>query len=122
MFYLKSFLNYVPSKTRLRIHSQLSSPLSTFETSAQKKPISSSMSRGTSKTYSLPLINSFSSNVFTTTLLPSVISFLNELRITLLNAWKCMAGEGFLQIKVASVVFIADALISDDEPIWEPVE
>jgi hypothetical protein len=33
-----------------------------------------------------------------------------------------MAGEGFLQIKVASVVFIADALISDDEPIWEPVE
>jgi hypothetical protein len=55
-------------------------------------------------------------------LLPSTISFLNELRITLLNAWKCMAGEGFLQIKVASVVFIADALISDDEPIWEPVE
>ena len=122
MFYLKSFLNYIPSKTRLRVHSQLNSPLSTLETFTQKKPISSTTPRGTSKAHSLPYVNSFSSNFFTTTLLPSAISFLNELRITLLNAWKCMAGEGFLQIKVASVVFIADALISDDEPIWEPVE
>lgn len=31
-------------------------------------------------------------------------------------------GNGFLYIKSLSVVFILDAMLTDDEPLWEPVE
>ena len=31
-------------------------------------------------------------------------------------------GEGFIYIRGLFIIFFADALIADDEPLWEPVE
>jgi len=42
--------------------------------------------------------------------------------INLLNNVKSTFGDGFIYIRGLVVIFFLDALITDDEPLWEPVE
>lgn len=51
-----------------------------------------------------------------------LISTFTWLRTYFLNVWKKTAGEGLTQLQVSATVFYVDALLTDDEPIWEPVE
>lgn len=93
-------------------------PTSTLTSPNVTKPFSLVVKQGVfSSTYdNTKSANPFSKGILTQlfTLLSNIVE---ETRVTLLNTWKCLAGEGFIQIKVASLVFIADALISDDEPL-----
>ena len=43
-------------------------------------------------------------------------------RIRFLNIWKKTIGDGYIQLQASATVFYVDALLTDDEPIWEPVE
>lgn len=40
----------------------------------------------------------------------------------LLNVYNTTLGEGFLYVRGLFFIFFVDALIADDEPIWEPIE
>lgn len=42
--------------------------------------------------------------------------------ITLLTVFKTTFGDGFLYLRGLFVIFFIDATITDDEPLWEPVE
>ena len=42
--------------------------------------------------------------------------------ILLLNAYKRTVGDGLLYIRGLFLIFFIDACLTDDEPIWEPVE
>lgn len=42
--------------------------------------------------------------------------------ITFLNVYKKTFGDGFLYIRGLLIIFCLDALITDDEPLWEPLE
>jgi len=42
--------------------------------------------------------------------------------ITLLNAWKATIGEGFIYLRGLAIIFFIDAALTDDEPLWEPIE
>ena len=86
MLYLKSFLNFIPSKVRTRLHPQFTTPFNTLTTLKQKHSVGLPTSRKTSKVNFLPQTNAFTTNFLFSTALPSFISFLNELRVTLLNA------------------------------------
>lgn len=62
-------------------------------------------------------------NVFI--LLTSSLKFLLNWRmysIYYLNLYKKTFGEGFLYIRGLLIIFCLDALITDDEPLWEPLE
>jgi hypothetical protein len=39
-----------------------------------------------------------------------------------LRVYRQVVGEGFIYIRGLFVIFFVDALIADDEPLWEPVE
>ena len=60
--------------------------------------------------------NSFSLSL--TTKISAVLTY----RIQLLKVWRKTIGNGFLQLQTSFVILYVDALITDDEPIWEPVE
>jgi hypothetical protein len=38
------------------------------------------------------------------------------------TVWKSTFGDGFLYLRGLFIIFFIDALITDDEPLWEPVE
>jgi len=63
------------------------------------------------------------SNLFSlkTTVVTLYLSFLN---LTLYRVFttKKLLGSGFIYLRGLVVVFFIDALLTDDEPIWEPVE
>lgn len=42
--------------------------------------------------------------------------------INLLNNWKKTVGEGFIYLRGLFIICIIDATLTDDEPIWEPIE
>lgn len=42
--------------------------------------------------------------------------------IRLLRIFKSTCGEGFVYFRGLFIIFMTDALITDDEPLWEPVE
>lgn len=48
--------------------------------------------------------------------------FLKNLFITLLDTFKRSVGEGFIYLRGLFLIFFIDACLTDDEPIWEPVE
>ena len=52
----------------------------------------------------------------------TLISWISFYRIVLLNIWKKTIGDGFLQLQATVTILYVDALLTDDEPIWEPVE
>ena len=51
-----------------------------------------------------------------------LIMFIETFSIKLLLIFKKSLGEGFLIIRGLCLVFFIDALIIDDEPLWEPIE
>jgi hypothetical protein len=115
MLQLSLLLKYLPFSVRLRLEQHFNSTLATSKP-ATPAPLVSTQNAGRAKASNYAnLFLSFSSSFSTP--VTYLISILQEIRITLLNTWKCLAGEGFIQLKVATVVFIADALISDDEPL-----
>lgn len=52
-------------------------------------------------------------------------AFLTKIRFFFnycLNVYNVTLGDGFLYVRGLFIIFFVDALIADDEPIWEPVE
>lgn len=45
-----------------------------------------------------------------------------QLSVSLLNIYKKTLGEGFFFIRGLIVLFLVDACVTDDEPLWEPIE
>ena len=62
----------------------------------------------------------FSAN--TTTLYFTLVTKLRTLLNYCLNVYHTTLGDGFLYVRGLFIIFFVDALIADDEPIWEPVE
>jgi hypothetical protein len=49
----------------------------------------------------------------------------NTIKLTmiyLLDVWKRTIGDGFIYLRGLFIIFFIDACLTDDEPIWEPVE
>jgi hypothetical protein len=46
----------------------------------------------------------------------------NKVSIFLLNQYKRTFGEGYLYIRGLFIIFFIDACVTDDEPLWEPIE
>jgi hypothetical protein len=49
----------------------------------------------------------------------------NNLKLSLvylLDIWKRTIGDGFIYLRGLFIIFFIDACLTDDEPIWEPVE
>mgnify|MGYP007121702970 CR=1 FL=1 len=46
----------------------------------------------------------------------------SKLYISFLNAYKRTVGDGLLYVRGLFLIFFIDACLTDDEPIWEPVE
>lgn len=44
------------------------------------------------------------------------------LRIKLLNGYLRTFGDGFIYLRGLFLIFFVDACITDDEPLWEPIE
>lgn len=115
MLNFQNFLNNLSFKFNLRLTTPVtrtSAPLTSttsFSSSPTTSPVKSALN---SARVTTPYFTSFFSHLVT-----FIYNSVEEIRVTLLNTWKCLAGEGFIQIKVVCVVFIADALISDDEPL-----
>lgn len=42
--------------------------------------------------------------------------------IVLLNAWKKTIGTGFIYLRGLFIICFIDAMLTDDEPLWEPIE
>jgi len=47
---------------------------------------------------------------------------LNKLSIFFLNIYKKTIGDGFFFIRGLVIIFFIDACVTDDEPLWEPIE
>lgn len=45
-----------------------------------------------------------------------------NLNIYLLDTYKRTFGEGFLYVRGLFLIFFIDACVTDDEPLWEPIE
>jgi len=46
----------------------------------------------------------------------------NTVSTYFLGVWKSTFGDGFLYLRGLFIIFAIDALLTDDEPLWEPVE
>ncbi len=46
----------------------------------------------------------------------------NKISLYLLNIYKRTIGEGFIYIRGLFIIFFIDACVTDDEPLWEPIE
>lgn len=63
-----------------------------------------------------PFVSSFFSWVYLT------YSYAVSLFLWLLNAFKRSIGDGAIYIRGLIILFAFDAMLTDDEPLWEPVE
>ena len=77
--------------------------------------------------YSLQILTYTTLNTPSTKL--SILSFLYKLAAYLkssftwfLQVYTLTIGEGFLYLRGLFIIFFVDALIADDEPLWEPIE
>ena len=61
-------------------------------------------------------VNSFFLNFFKTNF------NLNKISLYFLNIYKRSFGEGFFYLRGLFLIFFIDASITDDEPLWEPIE
>ena len=52
----------------------------------------------------------------------NISSFIKRFSITLLDIFKRTIGDGFLYLRGLFIIFFIDACLTDDEPLWEPVE
>jgi hypothetical protein len=46
----------------------------------------------------------------------------NSCQIQALKVYKLIEGDGLIYIRTLFLIFFIDACLTDDEPIWEPVE
>jgi hypothetical protein len=84
------------------------------------------------KNYSFYVKNNFLTFFFLNKKISSLhLFFLNFFKLTtnwkyysiiLLNIYKKTFGEGFIYIRGLFIIFFLDSLITDDEPLWEPLE
>ena len=71
----------------------------------------------------LYLLNNFSyQSVYNFNFLYFLQNTLKLTMIYLLEVWKRTIGDGFIYIRGLFIIFFIDACLTDDEPIWEPVE
>lgn len=49
-------------------------------------------------------------------------TYLSTLTLWFLNAFKRSIGEGAIYLRGLVILFVFDAMLTDDEPLWEPVE
>ena len=59
---------------------------------------------------------------FTLLNITNLITNYKIISIYLLNTYRKTFGEGFLYIRGLLIIFFIDACLTDDEPLWEPVE
>lgn len=72
---------------------------------------------------SLYFINYFSNqSVYNINFIYFLQNTLKSTLIYLLDVWKRTIGDGFIYIRGLFIIFFIDACLTDDEPIWEPVE
>lgn len=68
------------------------------------------------------LTNYTSYTNFNSSLFYSLIKSIRLTLINLLNVFKITIGDGFLYLRGIFIICFIDACLTDDEPIWEPVE
>lgn len=68
------------------------------------------------------LTNYTSYTNFNSNLFYSLIKSIRLTLINLLNVFKTTIGDGFLYLRGIFIICFIDACLTDDEPIWEPVE
>lgn len=96
----------------------------------QTKPIISSLLKSgftTNSTFNNSIVMYLITNYNSSTLLNfSLFYFLNNSvklgLIFVLDTFKRTIGDGFIYIRGLFIIFFIDACLTDDEPIWEPVE
>ena len=96
----------------------------------QTKPIISSLLKSgftTNSTFNNSIVMYLITNYNSSTLLNfSLFYFLNNSvklgLIYVLDTFKRTIGDGFIYIRGLFIIFFIDACLTDDEPIWEPVE
>lgn len=72
---------------------------------------------------SLYLVSNFSSqNIYNFNLVYFLQNTFKQALIYLLDVWKRTIGDGFIYLRGLFIIFFIDACLTDDEPIWEPVE
>ncbi len=72
---------------------------------------------------SLYLVSNFSSqNIYNFNLFYFLQNTFKQALIYLLDVWKRTIGDGFIYLRGLFIIFFIDACLTDDEPIWEPVE
>lgn len=52
----------------------------------------------------------------------SLYSYLSSVLFWFVNAFRRSIGDGAIYIRGLMILFLFDAMLTDDEPIWEPVE
>lgn len=68
------------------------------------------------------IIYSHIQNSNSTLTLSKVVVFLSYCWGLTFRLYKFVVGEGFMYLRGLFIIFFVDALIADDEPLWEPVE
>ena len=93
----------------------LSQPRTGSEKPAKTRSISS---------FSGPNASFFSHHTLDTAsvFLHTLASYLERALFWLLNTFKRSAGEGLIYVRGLVILFFFDAMLTDDEPLWEPVE
>ena len=72
---------------------------------------------------SLYLVSTLSSqNIYNFNLFYFLQNTFKQALIYLLDVWKRTIGDGFIYLRGLFIIFFIDACLTDDEPIWEPVE
>lgn len=123
----KKTFYFTPSS--FKVEFTLTSTNSTVSTN-QTKPITSSLLKSnftTNNTFNNSIVTYLITNYNSSALLNfSLFYFLNNSvklgLIYVLDTFKRTIGDGFIYIRGLLIIFFIDACLTDDEPIWEPVE
>lgn len=68
------------------------------------------------------VVNLSSSKIYNFNFFYFLHNTLKQTFIYLLDVWKRTIGDGFIYLRGLFIIFFIDACLTDDEPIWEPVE
>ena len=130
LFKIKSALFYLntlktPKSQPINATLKLNVPTSSLDFTHQLNGIS--LKRLTSLTWSKRHLFCFFSDfkgaaTRTHTLLYTCVTCFKRFNFYLLDVFKRTLGEGALYIRGLFFIFFVDACLTDDEPIWEPVE
>lgn len=123
---ISSFLKYRLYGLNLSHELEFPKPFNVFSYTWQRAP-------STLKSFRAPALNSaqviktilVNTPLLKLTVLPflyKIVTSVNQLFSWLLNVYTITFGEGFLYLRGLFIIFFVDALIADDEPLWEPIE